>query len=117
MPGMKVDVRKRFLLEYIVKYNYKCANKITKYFLFLIFWDCIAAFFTAVIISDMAKDNPGKNSQVDIHEYLKTKEQRAKRKMKLHYPLFVKILAAVPVAYVLFLIIYFIVRLRFVPEH
>ena len=55
--------------------------------------------------------------QLGIEEYLKSKEKRAKSKLQLHIPPVVKWVVAVPAAYAVFLILYFIFHLRFLPEH
>lgn len=66
----------------------------------------------------MADKPPGApKSQVGLEEYLKTREKRAKNKMKLRFPMWVVFLTAIPAAYLVFLIIYFLVRLRFLAEH
>ena len=58
-----------------------------------------------------------KKSQVDLEDYIKIKEKRAKSKLKLHFPWLLRIIIAVPCAYLLFLLLYFLFYLRFVPEH
>ena len=60
--------------------------------------------------------NPPK-TQVNLEEYMKTKDARSKDKLKLRLPTLVKVLIAFPVAYILFLVIYFLANLRFLPEH
>ena len=58
-----------------------------------------------------------KKSQVTLEEYLKIKEKRANSKLKLHFPLMVRLIVAVPAGYFIFLVIYFLIYLRFLPEH
>ena len=58
-----------------------------------------------------------KKSQIGIDEYLKIKENRAKSKLKIYLPLLVQLMVAVPAGYFIFLIIYFLIYLRFLPEH
>ena len=63
-------------------------------------------------------DKPNvKKSPVGLEEYLKIKEKRAKSKLNLYFPLLLKIILAVPCVTLTFLIIYFLVYLRFLPEH
>ena len=65
----------------------------------------------------MADKPAAQKPQVGIEEYLKSKEKRAKSKLQLHIPLALKWVIAVPAAFVLLLILYFIFHLRFLPEH
>ena len=58
-----------------------------------------------------------KGKQMTLAEYMKIKEQVAKSKLKLHFPWIIKVCFAIPAAYCLFLIIYFLVQLRFLSEH
>jgi hypothetical protein len=58
-----------------------------------------------------------KKSQISIDDYLKLKEKRAKSKLKLHFPMALKVIFAVPAVYFLFLMFYFLLHLRFLAEH
>ena len=71
-----------------------------------------------VIVKHMANPSPDvKKKQIDLAAYLKIKEARMKSKMKLHFPMMVKAIIAVPAAYFIFLVVYFLLYLRFVAEH
>ncbi len=63
------------------------------------------------------KSSNQKGKQLSLEEYSKIKEQRAKSRLKLHFPLLVRICFFIPLAYALFLIIYYLAYLRFVSEH
>jgi hypothetical protein len=67
----------------------------------------------------MAQNSPGssKNKQLSIEEYDKIKEKLTKSKLKLNFPWKIKILFAIPLAYCLFLIIYYLLHLRYLAEH
>jgi hypothetical protein len=66
----------------------------------------------------MAEKVPsGKKGQISLEDYLKVKEKHAKGKLQLHIPWLVRFIIAVPAGYLLFLILYFVVYLRFVAEH
>ena len=66
----------------------------------------------------MAETTPSsKKSQISLDEYLKINEKRAKSKLKLQFPMIVKIIVMIPVGYLAFLVIYFLIYLRFVAEH
>lgn len=52
----------------------------------------------------------------DITQYNSTKDLREKNRLKLFYPTLVKVLVAIPVAYFLFLIIYFLTTAKNLPE-
>ena len=66
----------------------------------------------------MADKNPVvKKNQISLEEYLKIKEKRAKSKLQLHFPFIVRLIIGVPAAYFIFLVIYFLIHLRFLPEH
>ena len=58
-----------------------------------------------------------KSTQVPLAEYLKLKEKRAKSKLQLHFPPLVLFIIAIPAAYVIFMVVYFLVSLRFMPQH
>ncbi len=57
-----------------------------------------------------------KGKQLSLEEYAKIKEKIAKSRLKLQFPLIVKICFFVPLAYCLFLIFYFLFYLRFVAQ-
>ena len=66
----------------------------------------------------MADKNPKPpKAQLSIEEYMHSKAVRSKNKLKLHFPLAIKILLVFPALYILFLIIYFLMHLRFLSEH
>ena len=66
----------------------------------------------------MAEKTPAvKKTQISLEDYLKIQEKQAKSKLKLHFPLMVKIIVGVPIGYLIFLIVYFLIYLRFVAEH
>ena len=58
-----------------------------------------------------------KKDQLTLEQYMKVKEKLAKSKLKLHVPLLVKVIIGLPMAYILFLMVYFVLYLRFVAEH
>ncbi len=58
-----------------------------------------------------------KKTQLGLDDYMKVKEKRAKEKLKLRFPLLVKILIAVPIVYCVVIIIYFLLKIRFLAEH
>jgi hypothetical protein len=60
---------------------------------------------------------PKKNKQLSLAEYAKIKEKVAKSKLKLTFPWIIKICFIVPLVYCIFLIIYYLVHLRFMAEH
>ena len=63
-----------------------------------------------------AKPNTKKAKQLSLAEYAKVKEKLAKSKLKLNFPLFIKACFIIPLAYVIFLIIYYLAQLRFIAE-
>ena len=73
---------------------------------------------SGVILFYMAeKTQAPKKTQLTLSEYLKVKEQRARNKLKLHYPLYIKILIAIPIVYICVTVVIFIVRVRFLSDH
>ena len=58
-----------------------------------------------------------KTKQLSLEEYAKIKEKLAKSKLKLSFPWVIKACFIVPLAYCVFLIIYYLVHLRFLAEH
>jgi hypothetical protein len=60
---------------------------------------------------------PPKIKQLSLAEYAKIKEKLAKSRLKLSFPLFIKIFFLVPLVYGIFLITYFLFHLRFLAEH
>ena len=58
----------------------------------------------------------GKDKQIPLAEYLKIKEKNAKSKLKLQYSPAVLMIIAVPAGYFIFMIVYFLVYLRFVAQ-
>jgi len=66
----------------------------------------------------MADKTPQKKiTQLTLAEYEKIKEKTAKSKLKLHFPWIIRVCFFVPVAYCVFLIVYYLLYLRFVAEH
>jgi hypothetical protein len=63
--------------------------------------------------------NPSSNKgkQLSLEEYAKIKEKLAKSKLKLSFPWIIKICFIVPLVYVLFLVLYYLIHIRFVAEH
>ena len=59
------------------------------------------------------KPSAVKKNQISLDEYLKIKETRAKSKLKLQFPWLVRFVIAIPAGYLIFLIIYFLVYIRF----
>ncbi len=58
-----------------------------------------------------------KGKQISLEEYAKIKEKLAKSRLKLQFPLIIKICFIVPLAYATFLILYYLIYLRFIAEH
>ena len=58
-----------------------------------------------------------KNKQLSMVEYAKIKEKLAKSKLKLTFPWIIKVCFIVPLLYCVFLVIYYLVQLRFLAEH
>lgn len=63
------------------------------------------------------KPTNSKAKQLSLEEYAKIKEKLAKSRLKLHFPLIVKICFIIPLAYCLFLVAYYLLYLRFIAEH
>jgi len=61
--------------------------------------------------------NPSKAKQLSLEEYAKIKEKVAKSKLKLTFPWIIKVVFFLPIAYLVFLIIYYLIQLRFIAEH
>ena len=60
---------------------------------------------------------PKKTKQLSLEEYAKIKEKVAKSKLKLTFPWIIKACFIVPFVYCVFLVIYYLVHLRFLAEH
>ena len=58
-----------------------------------------------------------KDKQLTLEEYAKIKEKLAKSKLKLTFPWIIKLCFIVPLIYFAFLIIYYLIYLRFLAEH
>jgi hypothetical protein len=58
-----------------------------------------------------------KTKQLSLEEYAKVKEELIKSKLKLTFPWLIKISFIIPLAYCVFLIIYYLAKLRFLAEH
>ena len=58
-----------------------------------------------------------KAPQLSLEEYNKVKEKRAKDKLKLQFPLGIKLFLIIPVLYFVFLLCYYLFYIRFVAEH
>ena len=61
--------------------------------------------------------NVKKAPQISLEEYNKVKEKRAQSKLKLHFPLGVKIFVILPLLYFVFLIVYYLLYIRFATTH
>jgi len=61
--------------------------------------------------------NSGKAKQLSLDEYAKIKEKLAKSKLKLNFPWIIKFCFIVPLIYCIFLVIYYLLQLRFLAEH
>lgn len=66
-------------------------------------------------MAETQQNSPKKRLSID--QYLKVKEKRANDKLKLHLPNFVKVIVIIPTVYLVFLIIYFLMHIRQLPEH
>ena len=62
-----------------------------------------------------SKNTPGR--QMSLAEYEKIKEKRAQTRLKLHFPWPVRILLGIPLSILIFLIIWYLVYVRFIAEH
>jgi hypothetical protein len=72
-----------------------------------------------ILASNMA-DSTDKNKkikQLSLEEYAKVKEQRAKSRLKLQFPLIVKVCIIIPALYCTFMLVYYLMHLRFLAEH
>jgi len=58
-----------------------------------------------------------KSKQLSLEEYSKIKGKLAKSKLKLTFPWIIKVCFIIPVAYWIFLVIYYLAQLRFIAEH
>jgi hypothetical protein len=58
-----------------------------------------------------------KKTQLTLAEYQKIKKSVEKKKLKLNFPWFLKLCFALPLVYVLFLLIYYLAYVRFVAIH
>jgi hypothetical protein len=58
-----------------------------------------------------------KNKQLSLEEYAKIKEKLAKSKLKLSFPWIIKLCFFLPLAYFVFLVIYYLTQLRFMVAH
>jgi len=67
----------------------------------------------------MAQNPPTsqKAKQLSLEEYAKIKDKLARSKLKLTFPLIIKVCFFIPVVYLLFLVIYYLAQLRFMAEH
>ena len=63
-----------------------------------------------------AKPNIKKAKQLSLAEYAKIKQKLAKSKLKLHFPLFIKACFIIPLVYAVFLVVYYLIQLRFIAE-
>jgi hypothetical protein len=76
-------------------------------------------FADAILTSYMAEKTatPKKNKQLSLEEYAKIKEKLAKSKLKVNFPWIIKLIFIVPALYLVFLVIYYLVYLRFIAQH
>jgi hypothetical protein len=58
-----------------------------------------------------------KAAQYNLEQYNKIKEKRVKDRLKLQWPFLIKLFMALPLGYFAFLITYYLVYIRFTPEH
>ncbi|MDE1921459.1 MAG: hypothetical protein KGI24_08465 [Candidatus Omnitrophica bacterium] len=58
-----------------------------------------------------------KTKQISLKEYAKIKEKLAKSRLKLTFPWIIKVCFIIPVVYCVFLIVYFLVHLRYLAQH
>ncbi len=71
----------------------------------------------AILCAMAEQAQPLKKNQLSLEEYLKIKEARAKSRLKLHFPMMVKVILFIPIVYFVFILVYFIVQIRFIAEH
>ncbi len=57
-----------------------------------------------------------KTTQLSLEEYNKIKEKQAKSKLKLHFPWTVKFFLIFPALYLIFLVAYYLLYIRFVAQ-
>ena len=69
------------------------------------------------IIKPMATPKTTPKAKISMEDYNKNKAVREKTKLKLHFPLLVKVLLILPVIYLVFLLVYFVATARKIPEH
>ena len=67
----------------------------------------------------MAKklSNSQRIKQLSLEEYSKIKGKITQSKLKLSFPGIIKACFIIPLVYYLFLVIYYVAHLRFLPEH
>ena len=66
----------------------------------------------------MAQEQVNKKArQLSLEEYGKIKEKRAKNRLKLQFPMVVKFFISFPIAYLGFLILFFLFFVRFATKH
>ena len=67
----------------------------------------------------MAQQSPSskKTKQLSLEEYAKIKEKLAKSKLKLNFPWIIKLCFFFPLAYGIFLVIYYLTQIRFTATH
>lgn len=58
-----------------------------------------------------------KAKQLSLEEYGKIKEKQAKSRLGLHFPLIIKVCIVVPALFCAFLIFYYLLYARLLPEH
>ena len=78
-----------------------------------------ANFHKCYTIKTMADKAPTsqKAKQLTLEEYAKIKGKLTKSKLKLNFPWIIKVCFIIPLLYCVFLIIYYLVQLRFLAEH
>ncbi len=62
-------------------------------------------------------DKTKKSTKLSLTEYTKLKDKIGKSKLKLQFPLMIKLAIALPLTYLLFMVIYYIIHLRHLAEH
>lgn len=66
----------------------------------------------------MADKKPVKKTpQLSLEEYNKIKEKRAKSKLQVHFPWWIKMFLIGPIVYFVFMVVYYIIYIRFVADH
>lgn len=65
----------------------------------------------------MAEQKAPKKNQLSLDEYQKIKVKRAKSRLQLNIPPLVHAIVAVPAVFLTFIILYYLIHVRFLAEH